>query len=164
MPLRPGRALLLALIGGVATYLSWMSAFAAFWKAHWHRLDRLHDFDLAILITLGPVVVALIFFATICLEAAIEKKSFESGRPPPARTWRILRIGALPAVIMVLLITALLRTAWRAPLSEAVVFVVGLALGAIWVLWRRADEGAAIAWFTTPWRAPVARPASGRAP
>jgi hypothetical protein len=150
MPMRFGKALLLALVGGAATFFAWMLVFAAFSKAHWHQLDRLHDFDLSILIVFGPILVVVIFFATICLEATREKRRFENGRPPPGNGSRVLLVAALPGAVTFLLMTALVGGAWRFPLSEAAVFVVGLGLGSIWALWRRADEGAAIAWFTRP--------------
>lgn len=168
MPLRPGRALLLALIGGVATFLSWAILAAVFWMPYWYQLRQhgmyVHDFDAAQLIVFGPFVVALVLFGTLCLEASFEKRRFENGRRPAARLWRILFVGVLPAAVTFLLITGRHRDAWYFPLSEAAVLVVGLALGSIWVLWRRADEGAPIAWFTTPWRAPAPSPGPGRAP
>ena len=58
---------------------------------------------------------------------------------------RILVLGALPAAVTLLLVTGPLGDAWHFPLSEATVFIIGLALGLLWVRWRRADEGVAIA-------------------
>jgi hypothetical protein len=166
MPMRLGRTLLLALIGGAVTFVSWAILAVVFWMPYWHQLRQygmyVHDFDAEQLIVFGPIVVVLFFFATIFLVASIEKKRFESGRPPPGKKWRILLLGALPGAVTFLLVTGTHRDAWRFPLSEAAVLVIGFALGSIWVLWRRADEGAAIAWFTTPSAAPPA-PDRGRA-
>jgi hypothetical protein len=118
---------------------------ATFAKAHWPVINyygmHLNEFDGVALLLFGPIVVALIFFATICLEAWLERKRFENGRPPPGNSWRILLLGALPAAATCLLVTGLLGDPWYFPLSEAAVFVVGLALGALWVRWRRSDEG-----------------------
>jgi hypothetical protein len=149
MPMRLGRAPLLALIGGVATFVSWPIVLANFAKPHWPVINyysvRLNEFDGIALLLFGPIVVAVIFFATICLEAWLEKKRFEDGRPPPGNRWRIFLFGALPAAASCLLVIGPFGDPWYFPLCEAAVFVVGLGLGVLWARWRRTDEGILIA-------------------
>ena len=66
MPMRLGRALLLALVGGVATFVSCAILAVAFWMPYWHQLRRngmyVHDFGAEQLVIFGPIIVTPIFF------------------------------------------------------------------------------------------------------
>ena len=140
MPLRFGRALALAGIGGVATYFCWIALGALFWGPFARYGPHVNDFDLAVLLGFGPFVVAAIFVMSISVAARFERKKFERGEPPPSNALRVLFLGTFPAAITFALINAPHPETWQFPLSETAVGLVGLALGYLWVRWRRTDE------------------------
>ncbi len=144
MPMRFGRALVLAGIGGVATFLCWWALLALFWGPYRQQLNRngmyVHDIEATYLIVCGPFVVALSFLVTACVEAFVEKRRFEGGQNAPGNKWRIAFFAVFPGAIVFLLVTGLHGDAWHFPLSEATVCLVGLGLGYLWARWRRMDE------------------------
>lgn len=144
MPMRFGRALVLAGIGGVATFFCWMALWSLFWGPYWHQLNRrgmyVHDIDATYLIAFGPMVVGLLFLATACIEASVEKWRFESGQNAPGNIWRIAFFAVFPSAIVFLTVSGWRGGAWRFPFSEATVCLIGLALGYLWARWRRTDE------------------------
>ena len=148
MPMRFGRAFVLAVAGGIATSICWWLLLIFLWLPYWQQINRagmyVHDVEAVYLITFGPIVVVPLFLMTILLTALFEKRRFELGRPPPGNAWRVLLFGALPGLVTVLLMNGLRPDSWRFPLSETSVFLVGLLLGLIWVRWRREDEPAAV--------------------
>jgi hypothetical protein len=144
MPMRFGRALVLAGIGGVATFLCWSALWTLFWGPYWQLLNRngmyVHDIEATYLIVFGPIVVALSFLITACIEAFVEKRRFASGQNAPGNRWRIAFFGVLPGAIVFLLVSGSHGDAWHFPLSEATVCLIGLGLGYLWARWRRMDE------------------------
>lgn len=140
MPMRFGRAFVLAGIGGVATWFCWIALGQLFWGPFARYGTHVHDFDLAVLLTIGPFVVAAIFVGVISAEALFERKTFERGDRPPSNKARILFLGVLPATIVFVLINAPHSGAWQFPLSETAVGLVGMAIGYLWIRWRRTDE------------------------
>jgi hypothetical protein len=146
MPVRFGRALALAIIGGAATFACWLTLWNLFWMPYWHQLNRrgiyVHDVDATYLITFGPMVVAFIFLATASIEGWFENKRFENGQRPVRNSWRVSFFGAFPGFMTLFLVSGVHGWVWRFPLSEATVCLVGMALGYLWVRWRRDDEAA----------------------
>lgn len=144
MPMRFGRALVLAGIGSVATYFCWMGLWILFWGPYWHQLNRhgmyVHDIDATYLITFGPMVVGMVFLTTACIEAFVEKRRFEGGQNAPGNMSRIAFFAVFPGAIVFLLVSGLRADAWHFPFSEVTVCLIGLALGYLWVRWRRTDE------------------------
>jgi hypothetical protein len=139
-----GRALVLAGLGGAATFVDWHALWRFFWFPFWQRLGRygmhVHDIDAAYLLTFGPIVVVALFLATASIVAWFENKRFEAGAQPFGNIWRILFFGAFPGSVMFVLIKGLHLDAWRFPLSETTVCLVGFGLGYLWIQWRRGDE------------------------
>jgi hypothetical protein len=144
MPMRFGRALVLAGIGGVATFLCWSALWALFWGPYWQQLNRsgmyVHDIDFTYLIVYGPTIVGLLFLMTACIEAFVEKWRFEGGQNAPGNKWRIAFFVLFPGAIVFLLVSGSRPDAWHFPLSEAAVCLIGLGLGYLWTRWRRMDE------------------------
>ena len=142
--MRFGRALVLAGIGGVATFLCWSALWALFWGPYWQQLNRsgmyVHDIDATYLIVFGPAIVGLLFLMTACVEAFVEKWRFEGGQSAPGNKWRIAFFAVFPGAIVFLIVSGSHGDAWHFPLSEATVCLIGLGLGYLWVRWRRMDE------------------------
>src|ERR1043165_9922380 len=125
MPMRFGRALILAGVGCVATWFCWIALGQLFWGPFGRYGPYVHDFDLAVLLAFGPFVVAAIFVMSMSIEARFERKNFEGSEPPPSKKGRILFLGALPAAITFVVINAPHPGTWQFPLSETAVGLVG---------------------------------------
>lgn len=136
MPLRVGRALVLALVGGAATLVCWWLLLILFWMPS----RRVHDVEGVFVAMLGPIIVSVVFLLTALAVANFERHRFENGQALPSAWSRILFFGLCPAAIMFALINLPDLNAWRFPLSETSVGLIGLVLGYVWVLSRRADE------------------------
>ena|SRR5215216_3543754 len=136
-----GRALLLAILGGIATYFSWMLLAALIWMPYWHQLAHygmyFHDVEGAFLVFFGSIVLGIIFLAVGSAVSYVEARRIRHVQPSLHAAWLVLAFAVLPALVTFFLISGPIPRVWRFPLSETAVLMVGLALACAWTIWRR---------------------------
>jgi len=116
----------LAILGGIITVLAWSILNAVLWQPYWRELRVIgfytHDVGAALLITIGPPAIALLFLVGGLAEVIAWSLSGRKSRFRP-----IAFFAGAPSLLMIG--NSFRNEAWDYPLAGVTVLLIAILLG-----------------------------------